>query len=216
MRLGKGEKVMFDFILSIASDILASVVVAVVAWGTRKVWLDGFYSDVARVYKSQSRANKDINRDMESSPTINILAIRGRSFTDRERGEYPCLWSDTSKEIEIIVSSENNNEAIKARSSASDSSPEEYRMDILYTNQVLLKRTEKFPNMSVYNHHENLSFKLIILEQCVYVCYFLPEQSVHKSNTIKYKKDTGAYEAFLHYYNVLKNSESTIRMQKSE
>lgn len=203
---------MVDFLLAIASSIVASVIVAFFAWITRKIWLDGFYSDIAKVYKSQAKALKDINKDMLDSSSIKLLAIRGRSITEHDRGEYPSLWKKIDKDIEIIISSDDNDIAIATRSKAAGSSEEEYRMDITYSNKILKERMIRYKNLSVYNHHENLSFKLIILEHCVYVCYFLPEQSVHKSSVIKYKSDTGAYDAFVHYYESLKDKNTTIQI----
>ena len=61
---------MENFIISIITDVLASMIVAGIAWLTRKIWLDGFYSDIAKVYKSQSKALKAINKDIEISSSI--------------------------------------------------------------------------------------------------------------------------------------------------
>ena len=194
--------------------MVATAIVAFVAWLTRKVWLEGFYSDIVRVYKNQKKALKEINRDMESSSYIRILAIRGRSITQHDIGDYPSLWKSTTKEIEIVISSEDNDAAITARSKALGSSVDEYKMDIAYSNTILLNRMSQYKRLKVFNHHENLSFKLIIMEQCIYVCYFLPKKSVHNSSVIKYKCDTGAYEAFVHYYESLKGKPSTIEMKK--
>lgn len=47
---------MESFLNSVASDLVASLVVASAAWFTRKVWLNGFYSDIVKVYKSQKRS----------------------------------------------------------------------------------------------------------------------------------------------------------------
>ncbi len=205
---------MFDFFTSVASNLAASVIVALIAWITRKIWLEGFYSDIARVYKSQAKALKEINRDILKSPFVKILAIRARSITEHDRGDYPSLWKSIDKKIEIIISSEDNDTAILARCTASGSSPEEYRMDISYSNKILRERMSRYRNLTVFNHHENLSFRLIIMEQCVYVCYFLPEKSVHKSSVIKYKSNTGAYDAFMHYYNSLRNNDSTTEITR--
>lgn len=147
---------------------------------------------------------KAINKDILCSSFVKILAIRGRSIADRDRGEYPNLWKSKEKDIEIIISSDDNEAAISARSKAADSSYEEYKTEIVFSNRILTERMASFDNLTLYNHNHNLSFKLIILEQCVYVCYFLPETSVHNSSVIKYKSNTGAYEAFVHYYNAVK------------
>lgn len=206
---------MENFIISIITDVLASMIVAGIAWLTRKIWLDGFYSDIAKVYKSQSKALKAINKDIEISSSIKILSIRGRSVTNPNQGGYQSLWSSNNKEMEIIISSINNDIAIDSRSNATNISAEEYKLGIIYSNEILANRLTTYKNLKVFNHMENLSFKLIIMEQCVYVYYFLPEKNVHKSSVIKYKNDTGAYDAFLHYYNSLKNSKSTTKLDKS-
>lgn len=201
------------FFMSVLTNIIASIIVAGMAWLTRKIWLDGFYSDIAKVYKSQAKAVKEINKDMERSTSIRILSIRGRSFTNSNQAEYPSLWNSNNKIMEIIISSDDNSIAINSRSKATKISAEEYKLGITYSNKILSNRLNTFKNLKVFNHMENLSFKLIIMDQCVYVCYFLPEKAVHNSSVIKYKSDTGAYDAFLHYYNSLKNSKTTTELK---
>lgn len=203
-------KQLMEFIKNVFSNIIASLFVAFLGWISRQIWLKGFYSDIEKVYKYEKRALRDINIDIEKSKFVKILAIRGKSIADKKDGKYPSLWKKAGKNIEIIISDKNNQEAIKARSDAIGCDSKEYKMDIEYSNKILRNRMRSNNNLLVYNHKENLSFKLIILEHCIYVCYFLPKESVHKSNVVKYKSNTGAYDAYLHFYSVLKNSNSTL------
>jgi len=188
-----------DFISNIASGIIATTICAFVAWITKSIWLKSYYSDIARVYKSAEKANKDIDKGMLNSTTIKILSLRGNSIVSPDNCDFPNLWADKNKEIEIILASPNNVEAIDERSNALKMSNKEYTERIKHSYSLLKLKKESY-RLSVYSHMENLAFKLIILEHCIYVIYVLPNKSVHKSTVIKYKSDTNAYGTFNCYY----------------
>jgi len=195
---------MIAFLLSVASDVVASIIVAVGAWLSRRMWLTGFYSDIAKVYTSKARGLKAINKDIAKSNSVRILSVRGKSIVDSD--VYASLWDSTQlqKRIEIITSSPDNDAVIIERSQANNTSRDEYRTEMQFAYNVLMIKKQEFQNLSIFQHMESPSFKLIILDQCLYVSYYLREKNVNKSRLIKYKSNNGAYDAFLHYYETTK------------
>lgn len=199
-----------DFLFSTLSNLVASLIVTFLLWSSRKFWLSGFYADISRVYKNEQKALKDINKDIKESKEIKMLIIRGTSLTDNDGGKYPSLWLDPSKKIEIILSSEDNAALIEDRAKATNDSPVIYRQKIINSNNILLLKMKDYCNLSIYKHTELLSFKLVICNQSLYVFYYPSKGDSHSSVTIRYKNNTGAYNAFTNYYEILKGKASTI------
>ena len=198
-----------NFILNTVSGIIATTICAFVAWITKSMWLKSYYSDIVRVYKSTEKANKNINEEILNSTSIKILSLRGSSIVNPDKCDFPNLWTDKNKEIEIILASPDNIGVIEERSNALKISKEEYKLLIQQSFDILNIKKTDYKYLSFYTHMENLTFKLIMLEHCIYVFYFLPEKSVHKSTVIKYKSNTNAYEAFKGYYDNFKKIEQT-------
>ena len=206
---------MEQFYVSVFSDAIASLMVGFLLWATRHFWLSGFYSDIARVYTSRKRGRKAINKDIAKSDSVRILSIRGKSLV--ESSEYPSLWEDQKqqKKIEVIVSSLKNDLAIAERSQANNTSKEEYIAQMQYAQNIFTLKTKIFPNLTVLNHMENPPFRLVVLDHCLYVSYYLKENNVNKSRLVKYKSENGAYNAFLQYYeNILKHSDKTPQVEE--
>ena len=193
-----------EFLLSIVSGIFSSIIVAIIVWVTSRIWLYGFYSDIAKVYNSKKSGRKAVNKDTLKSNTVKILSIRGKSIV--ESSEYPNLWNPnlTNKQIELIVSALDNDQVILDRSKANNIDVEEYKQQMKYAQDILDIKEQKYGNLTVYHHKENPAFKLIILDHCLYVSYYLRENNVNRSRLVKYKSENGAYNAFLQYYETVK------------
>ena len=202
------------FFISVASSTTASIVVAILAWLTRRIWLGGFISDIAKVYTSKYRGQRAIDRDIAKSESVRILTIRGKSIVDI----YPSLWDNdkTGRRIEIIVSRLDNDSVIQERSRANNTSIDLYKNEMSYAYNGLKLKRNKFGNLSIFLHKENPAFRLIILDEYLYVSHFLPEKNVNKSRLIRYQKSNGAYIAFLHYYETIKKHSAQAYVEPQE
>jgi hypothetical protein len=198
-----------NFILNTISGIFSTAICAFIAWLTKSIWLNSYYSDIAKVFKSTEKANEDINKEILKTTFIKILSLRGNSIVIPDKCGFPNLWADKNKEIEIILSSPDNAIVIEDRSNVLKIQKDEYKLILSQSIDMLNTKKNTFKHLSFYTHMENLTFKLIILEHCIYVFYFLPVKSVHKSQALKYKSNTNTYEVFNFYYENLKKTNQT-------
>ncbi len=124
-------------IKAIILNLISSIIFGAIIWFSRKLWINklikGYYLqfDTEKIYPSNRKSNKLIDKEINSSNKICILAIRGKSFVDSDKSTciYPSIWEDKNKTIEIIIANESNN-VIGARSKANNIDIEDYKLSI--------------------------------------------------------------------------------------
>ena len=213
-----------DFISSIINGCLVTAIVSVLALLAKKIWLSEFHIEVARKFSSNAKdadkasekifhkTSKDINKQMANSKSVKILAMRSSGLALDERCCYPNLWIDKNRTIEIVLSSLSNAAAIKERAAAINVTDEVYAQGIRHSFEAL-KLKKDYNNFGVYEHNSDLSFKLVILENYVYVFYYNEHISIHKSTVIRYSKKNITHEAFERYYDNIKKSPNTKKVE---
>ena len=192
---------------AIILNLISSIIFGATLWFTRNFWLEriinGSYlkMDTARIYPNNTRTNKMINKEISASSAIHILAIRGKSFADSDNSTciYPAIWEDYNKTIEIMIADLNNN-IIKDRSRALNIDRDEYELSIETLYAALKIRKRSFRNLKLYKHTTELPFRIIMLDECMFLFYYPESRSVHSENVIKYKKGSTAFFAFQKYY----------------
>lgn len=197
---------------TITLNIISSIIFGATIWFTRKFWIEriinGSYlkMDTARIYPNNIRTNKMINKEINLSNSIYILAIRGKSFVDSDNSTciYPAIWKDFNKIIEIIIADLNNN-VINDRSHALNIDREEYELSIKI-------RKRSFRNLKLYKHNTELPFRIIILDECLFLFYYPESGSIHSENIIKYEKGSTAFYAFQKYYESVQKSSTEVEL----
>lgn len=196
---------------TIILNIISSAIFGAVIWSTRNIWLNkiinGYYLkfDAAKIYPNNKKSDKLINNAIEKSNSIRILAIRGKSFVDSDKSTciYPAIWSDKNKKIEIIISNSTNN-IINVRSIANNIDSEDYQLSIKALCESIKIRKKNYPKLKLYTHNVELPFRIIILDECMFLFYYPESGSVHTQNVIRYEKENSAFYAFQKYYDSVK------------
>lgn len=196
---------------TIILNIISSAIFGVAIWSTRNIWLNkiinGYYLkfDAAKIYPNNKKSDKLINNAIEKSNSIRILAIRGKSFVDSDKSTciYPAIWSDKNKKIEIIISNSTNN-IINVRSIANNIDTEDYQLSIKALCESIKIRKKSYPKLKLYTHNVELPFRIIILDECMFLFYYPESGSVHTQNVIRYEKENSAFYAFQKYYDSVK------------
>lgn len=204
---------------TITLNIISSIIFGATIWFTRKFWIEriinGSYlkMDTARIYPNNIRTNKMINKEINLSNSIYILAIRGKSFVDSDNSTciYPAIWKDFNKTIEIIIADLNNN-VITDRSHALNIDREEYELSIKMLYDSIKIRKRSFRNLKLYKHNTELPFRIIILDECLFLFYYPESGSIHSENIIKYEKGSTAFYAFQKYYESVQKSSTEVEL----
>lgn len=202
-----------DSLQTIILNLISSIIFGVTIWLTRNLWLNklinGYYLrfDAAKIYPNNKKSNKLIDKEIKLSNSICILAIRGKSFVDSDKStcEYPAIWDNKNKSIEIIIAN-SGNQIINARSVANDVEIEDYRLSIKTLCESIRIRKKSYSKLKLYTHNVALPFRLIILDKCMFLFYYPESGSVHTQNIIRYEKGSAAFYAFQKYYDSVKIS----------
>lgn len=200
-------------------NLISSIIFGAVIWFTRKFWIEkiinGSYlkMDTARIYPNNIRTNRLINKEINLSNSIYILAIRGKSFVDSDNLTciYPSIWKDFNKTIEIIIA-DLNNDVINDRSHALNIDKEEYELSIKMLYDSIKIRKRNFRNLKLYKHNTALPFRIIMLDNCLFLFYYPESGSIHSENIIKYEKGSTAFYAFQKYYESIQKSSVEVEL----
>lgn len=200
-------------IYTIILNLVSSIIFSAGIWFTRNIWINklinGYYlkQDTVKIYPSNEKSNKLINEEVKSSNSVKILAIRGKSFVDSDKSActYPAIWEDKNKDIEIIIAKISNS-VVDVRSKANNIDKEDYQLSIKTLCESIKIRKKSYNKLRLYTHNIELPFRLIILDDCLFLFYYPESGSVHTQNVIRYEKNSAAFYAFQKYYDSVKNS----------
>lgn len=203
----------FDSINTIILNLISSTIFGATIWFTRKLWVNkliaGYYMqfDAAKIYPSNRKSHKIINKEINLSNNICILAIRGKSFVDSDKSTciYPSIWEDKNKSIEIIIANESNS-VIGARSIANNIDIDDYKLSIKTLCLSIKIRKKTYPKLRLYTHNTELPFRIILLDNCMFLFYYPESGSVHTQNIIRYESESAAFYAFQKYYESIKKT----------
>lgn len=192
-------------------NLISSIIFGVALWLTRNLWINklvnGYYLrfDAAKIYPSNKKSNKLIDKEIGLSNSICILAIRGKSFVDSDKSTctYPSIWDDKNKTIEIIIAN-SGNPIVNVRSMANNIEIEDYQLSIKSLCESIKIRKKSYSKLKLYTHNIELPFRLIILDKCMFLFYYPESGSVHTQNVIRYEKGSAAFYAFQKYYDSVK------------
>jgi hypothetical protein len=210
-----------DFLYTLLINLLAAIIVAIVMWTTKSLWVNGFNSEIVKTFRkprgSESISKnciKDQNKEMKKSTSVRILTLRGLTYVnDIPECFYNNLWDVSSDEktkrtIEFITISEDSDAIIEKRAKAQNISTEEFKISLDLVFHQLKTKQKTLRNLKFLIHKEDIPFQLVILDDFLYVSFYLDDAM---SRTIKYKRSNhGAYSAFVHYYEEIRK-QSTVK-----
>ena len=70
---------------------------------------------------------------------------------------------------------------------------EEYELSIKMLYDSIKIRKRSFRNLKLYKHNTELPFRIIILDECLFLFYYPESGSIHSENIIKYEKGSTAF-----------------------
>jgi predicted nucleotide-binding protein len=165
-----------------------------------------------RIFNSQCEAVADFRLNCKKSNTlpIKILCIRGESFvSNREEN-----WGSeilTKREKTIVLGNFNNDELIMNRYKANKNDEEtenefleRYKEEMKAVQGKIKKRSE----CSLFLHNEsNLRYRMIFVDDYLYLSKFANTKTASKSEVIKIPKDYALYSVCEDHYNqILSNA----------
>lgn len=190
---------------TIILNIISSLIFGIVIWSTKNIWFDKLSDAIIKRYfltindikilPDKKRTHKLINKEINSSNSICILAMLGQ----RTFEIYPTIWSDKNKKIEIVLSNINN-EAFKDYNSLHIANT------VHVINEFIQNKKRDYPNLKFYTHNIDLPFYMIILDESIYIKHLNVSRQFNTLNVSRYGKESDEFYSFKKYYKSIKMS----------
>ncbi len=204
---------MEQFLIGIAASLAAAFLFVWISKWRKLQWfkrLSGsaiFRHGVEYVYPSQKEATRDITSDILHSKEIRIFTMRGYSFILPER-EFSFITDQSEKMIRFLIANPGsrklpNPEIFKRGKEYKNANPESYRNDIcseLGKLRIIMLRNK---HVKCRLHSEPATFRVVILDDRLYLSFFSPYQSGSQLPIHRIKKGSLIYQGFLRHFEAI-------------
>lgn len=184
---------LIQFILGILASLIAGYILAIIPLGKidrmlpfKKLSLLG----IIKLFPNQDKAINNIFRDCEKSKYIFLLAMKGETFSNPDKHLYQIL--NMNKEQKYLISSLSN-PYVQLRG-------EELNMNMSIALKQSIDNFETKqkinPKINILLHKEVVRFRIIILDECLYLSFQEKYKPGRLSPVLKIKRLSPLYDNF--------------------
>ena len=155
---------------------------------------------VVKIFKNQREAENDIIKSINSSNNIRLYAMRGNTFSvkNRQNDIANTATTATSKKQQYLISHPNNDFVVKRASEITNiNTAESLKKGITdsFDQLEIAKKTNR--NIEIRQHKEHIRNRLILLDNYLYLSNLEPGKSSQESPILKIEKDSSFYNTYL-------------------
>ncbi len=189
-----------SFVVGIASSLFASYILSLIGFFSRIV-PPKFRKSFDREFKNQKKALKSIMRDAKRSSTLRVLAMKGDTFSSPgESGDlHKLLLEGPTKQMYLISDPENPYVLQRGKELCNNN----LKMGIQNSIGCFKDIVKQNPNIEIRKHMEILRFRLIILDNCLYLSFQSTDMPGRESPMQRYLRSSSGYLALEAYFNDL-------------
>jgi hypothetical protein len=184
----------YQFIFSIFASLVAGYILAILPLGKIDKILPlkkMSFLGIIKIFPNQEKAIKQIFQDCIKSKFVYLFAMKGATFSNPDNNLHQIL--SITKERKYLISSLTNH-YVPLRGS-------ELNMNMSSALKLSIDNfeTEKKnnPKIELLLHDEVLRFRLIILDECLYLSFQEKNKPGKESPVLKIKKHSPLYETFI-------------------
>ena len=147
-------------------------------------------------WDNQKEAESQLLEDIGKSSKIDIFTTRGGTFSNTDKNEIAKLLFKNKDFIDKrILLSHPDNGFLPKRQKELEAATKETVNDLkIEVKNSFEKLTKKFGENCVRQHYENpVRYRLILLEECMYISQQLEDKCSQESPIAKYNKDSFWY-----------------------
>jgi hypothetical protein len=210
---------MLQFLSGVLASLLAAVIVGIFVryFPRRRKFLVSFVGRILgcgidRVYKDEDEATGDILKSVSTSKQIRVLSIRGFRLTNEERPLNRLLGNEYSYDTLEIMIADPHSAAVTKRAQGFSELARTYAKASLYVDDivrslnVLLAASARNGRIQVRMHTQCESFRLLIMDDHLYLSFFPKGKSASKSPVYRIQRRSYLYDAFFAHFNWVRDN----------
>lgn len=155
-----------------------------------------FGHGIEYVYKEQRDASKDILKDIESSTTVKLLCMRGRSFIQTD-AELSQILEKRNLTIQYLVL-DPDSQFVQKR--ADELNKQNYKQELETNISDLKTQTQGKANVAKRIHDQPPVFRLLILDNRIYFSFFEKNKLGSQLPVFRAKDSSPIYKGLVRYY----------------
>jgi hypothetical protein len=146
-------------------------------------------------WNNQKDAEDQLLEDIKQSRKIDIFTTRGGTFSNTDKNEIAqYLFSDKFSNKRILLSHQENVFLLKRQDELEAAKKEKVNDLKIEVKNSFDKLVQEFGKNSIKQHKENPArYRLILLEECMYISQQLANKCSQESPIAKYNKDSFWY-----------------------
>ena len=190
-----------DLGISVLGSAIPMIFVAV--WGYLK-WYKPYSKfkemGVIKIFKNQQEAESDIIDSINSSNNIKVYAMRGNTFSvkNRQNDIANAATTSTKKNQQYLISDPDNDFiAIRAEEISTSKSEESLKQGIKDSIRQLEIARQANDKIVVRKHKEQIRNRLILLDNYLYLSNLEPGKSSQESPILKIEQNSSFYNAYM-------------------
>ena len=191
-----------EILFSVIGSVIATFVLSVI--GFLRKWVPfRFFAPVTdvgveKIFKNQKSATPSIIKDLEKSKFIRVLAMKGETFSSPNEDENPFYDIIRTKNIEqkYLVSSINNPYLEKRGKELGDLENMESCVNLSVRNFLSIQKKHSDENFKIRLHKEVVRFRIILLENYLYLSFQEVGKPGKSTSILKIKKGSPMYVNF--------------------
>lgn len=162
-------------------------------------------SGIEYVYSNDKDASRDIVKYTRRSKEIKIFSMRAyRLILESSALHFLLEPNCPVGEVRILLADPDSDSVLKrAREYAEFDSTytvESYRNEIQYSIENIHTRLHRLPKVKMRIHREYASFRLLIVDEYLFLSFFLKDESGDTSKVFRVSIHSPLYHAFYRYF----------------
>jgi hypothetical protein len=154
---------------------------------------------VGKIFNNQQEAEYRIKNDIKTSSTLRVFSMRGNTFSGKDKIDdiaNTVLTRTNTKQKYLISDPESYFVAIRAKELPDIDTKESLEIGIKASIEKLIAAKNVNPIIEVRKHKEVVRYRLILLDEYLYMSFQEPSKRSKESQMLKIKKGSSLYTAF--------------------
>lgn len=146
-------------------------------------------------WNNQKEVESQLLEDIKKSPKIDVFTTRGGTFSNTDKNEIAkYLFLDKFSKKRILLSHQDNAFLLERQKELERVKKEKVNDLRIEVKNSFDKLVKEFGENSVRQHKENpVRYRLILLEECMYISQQIERECSQESPIAKYNKDSFWY-----------------------
>jgi hypothetical protein len=198
-----------DFWINLGVSVLGSSIplVGISIWGYLKWWIpfnELKKSGIQKVHANQEKAEPFILKAIRSSHSICVLAVKGGTFSDKSKVLGNVLMGNANiTQCYLISDTKEKNPYIEKREIELTKNKNKLSIALENSYNLFKDAAEDNKSIEVRRHCEIVRFRIIILDNCLFLSFQEKEKEGKDCQMLQISKNSPIYQTYKTYFDDL-------------